>query len=149
MPEAITKFLFSAWCMEAAISKPCSGSEQRPPPDFDAAGTAESRFLCAALLFPFHALELLADFLQLAGVGLGVAGVALEQAEQGPRGILGVGAGALESGFGGRFERIVILGANAAEGFERLFGLAARVIQVSRPGILVEGHQGGVVLGDD
>jgi hypothetical protein len=28
-------------------------------------------------------------------------------------------------------------------------GFAAGVVQVARPGVLVEGHQGGVVFGDD
>src|ERR1035437_5328295 len=135
--------------MEDAISKHCSGSEQRPPPDFDAAGTAESRFLCAALPLSLHSLELFADFLQLAGVGLGVASVAFEQAEQGHRAILGVVAGALESGLRKPLEQLVILRADAPEGFERLFGLAARVIQVAGPRILVEGHEGRVVFGDD
>src|SRR5471030_2409549 len=44
-------------------------------------------------------------------------------------------AGAFESALGKLFQQLVILGADAAEGFERLLGFAAGVVQIARPGV--------------
>ena len=56
-------------------------------------------------------------------------------------------AGTFERAFGQLFQQLVILGSDAAESFQRLFGFAARIVEVARPGILIEGDQSGIVFG--
>ena len=58
-----------------------------------------------------------------------------------------MGAGALECGLGNALKQRVVLGAEVAEGFERLLGLAPRVVQVHGPQFLVEPGHDGIVLG--
>jgi len=104
-----------------------------------------------ATVTSFLRLQLLvrvADLLHLARVTLGMFCQTfddLEQAEQAP---LGVIARALERLGWQVLEQIVILGAHAAEGLERLLGLPPMVVQPDGPGILVVGDDGRVVLSD-
>src|ERR1035438_8134160 len=88
----------------------------------------------------------LADLADLAGVRLGVRGISLQQlAERGAspfRVIAGAVVRALRQGL----QQVVVLGARAAQRFERLLWLAARVVQMAGPGFLIDADQGRRIL---
>jgi hypothetical protein len=48
----VKRFLFYAWCMEDAISKRCSGSDQRPAPWWPAQKSVSRATLAATILTP-------------------------------------------------------------------------------------------------
>ena len=78
-----------------------------------------------------------------------MAGVAFEELAEGHSAVFGVVAGAVEGFLLEAFEQFMVLGADAAEGLEGSIGLAAGVVEVGSPLVLVVGDEGGIVFGDD
>src|ERR1039458_7123851 len=90
----------------------------------------------------------LADLADLAGVRFGVGGTLFQQLAERDAASLGVIAGAVVRALGQRLQQVVVLGARAAQRFERLFRLAARVVQMAGPGVLIDPDHGRRVLRD-
>src|SRR5690242_13879911 len=77
-----------------------------------------------------------------------VIGEPLEKLINGQRPIIGMPAGAIEGGGRHFLQQFVILAPQPAQCFEGLLRLPARVVQVLGPALLVEGHDGRVILGE-
>src|SRR5262249_21322505 len=89
-----------------------------------------------------------ANLLHLARMALGVLRVRLHQSFESKRTALAMMAGTIERSDRELFEELVIFRAQAAQSLERLLGLAARVVEILRPGILIESENRRVVLRD-